>query len=111
MCAVRTCVLVCACTLACARVRVCMCLSTFVTVRVRACVRACVRVCSPNDFACGYGYMALYDLAPAAYKLALSSTMTTAVASYKPYDWFWVRGHRLAAAPWFSQGERACGAR
>lgn len=43
-----------------------------------------------NDFACGMGYSALYNIAPVDYKLALTVTMDKAIREYVGYDWWWV---------------------
>jgi hypothetical protein len=61
------------------------------------CPRPCT-ACSPENFAMGYGYLALYDLAPAANKLALSAAMTNTTAKYTPYSWSWVRRLRCLCA-------------
>ena len=44
----------------------------------------------PNNIACGMGYAALYDAAPADYKLALAVTLDRGVEQWTPYSWWWV---------------------
>jgi unsaturated rhamnogalacturonyl hydrolase len=62
-----------------------------------------------NFFACGQAYAALYELAPADYKLSLAVTMHRAIANYANssffgQDWWWVDLLFMALPSWTRYG-------
>jgi unsaturated rhamnogalacturonyl hydrolase len=57
----------------------------------------------PGSSACGMTYSALYELAPANYKLALLVTLQQAIVNSPPYSWWWV-DTLMALGTWYGYG-------